>query len=556
MKSNFEIMTSLQYQVKILRARVQAFESGDKYIAMGVEHKKQLSDKTREIKKLTLELSNANSRIVTVRKIWSQTIDDLEAAQKKELLKKNRSIKLLEDKVFDLERQLDDARIKLREKNKEIYEVKVELEEEQGKNQKLRAQLNRDYENSSVPSSMKPNRKKITNNREKTDRKPGGQPGHEGHLRKKHVPTNHIFIPPLPEFSDSREYKQTGRMISKQTVNLRVLLDVCEYYTPEYRQISTGKRVYAPFPDGLVNEVSYGGSVKAFAYLLNNNCMVSIDKVREFLSEITNGALQISKGMINGLSREFSEKTEREKRKIFAELQRSPVMNVDFSTMRINGKNTPVLVCANSDNVMYFPSEHKGHEGVKGTPVEDYQGILVHDHDKTFYSYGSEHQECMSHILRYLKDSMENEPTLSWNRLMRELIREMIHYRNSLPKDAKTDLKEVLRFSDRYRKILDTAKSEYEYEPPSKYYKDGYNLYLRLGKYMDSHLLFLHNHNVPATNNLAERLLRPLKRKTKQVMTFRSRDNVDNLCACMGVIASLRSQGQNLYQSTIGVFEQ
>ena len=41
-----------------------------------------------------------------------------------------------------------------------------------------KAQINRDYENSSIPSSKAVRRKKITNNREKTGRRPGGQPGH------------------------------------------------------------------------------------------------------------------------------------------------------------------------------------------------------------------------------------------------------------------------------------------------------------------------------------------------------------------------------------------
>lgn len=32
---------------------------------------------------------------------------------------------------------------------------------------------------------------------------------------------------------------------------------------------------------------------------------------------------------------------------------------------------------------LYFACEKKGHEGVKGTVTEDYQGILAHDHDLT-----------------------------------------------------------------------------------------------------------------------------------------------------------------------------
>ena len=46
------------------------------------------------------------------------------------------------------------------------------------------------------------------------------------------------------------------------------------------------------------------------------------------------------------------------------------------------------------NEMLYFFREHKGHEGLKGTPVEQYQQTLVHDHDKTYYNYGADHQEC------------------------------------------------------------------------------------------------------------------------------------------------------------------
>lgn len=49
--------------------------------------------------------------------------------------------------------------------------------------------------------------------------------------------------------------------------------------------------------------------------------------------------------------------------------------------------------------------------------------------------------------------------------------------------------------------------------PANDYYRDGYNLFLRIEKYMQNHLLFLHDLRVPATNNEAERLLRNYKRK-------------------------------------------
>ncbi len=111
--------------------------------------------------------------------------------------------------------------------------------------------------------------------------------------------------------------------------------------------------------------------------------------------------------MVNGLGKEFAEKTEKEQKELFQRLQMSPVMHTDCTNARINGKTAYVFVCAAPNGeTLYFSRQKKGHEGVRGTVVEEYQGILVHDHESTFYKYGTDHQECLAHILRYLKDSM------------------------------------------------------------------------------------------------------------------------------------------------------
>ena len=434
------------------------------------------------------------------------------------------------------------------------------MEDERGKVLELKAQINRDHENSSKSSSLNPNHKKITNNREPSGRRPGGQIGHKWHPRKRYSPTNVIEIPAPQEYADSPDYKPTGKVISKQLVDMRIQLIVTEYTTPEYRHVRTGQRVHADFPGGLVLDVTYGGSVKAFAFLINNYCNVSIDKVSNFLCELTNGELKISTGMINGLSKEFSRKTETQQKKAFANILLAPVMNVDFTSARVNGKNVNVAVCAAPFNVLYFARERKGHEGIKGTPIEVSHNILVHDHDRTYYKYGDAHQECLDHVLRYLKDSIGNEPNLKWNGQMQELIREMIHFRKSLdPEDDrnpdKIDPDKVNEFKARYDEILMLAKNEYDYEPPSKYYKDGFNLYLRMAGYRSAHLLFLHDRRVPYSNSLSERLLRIYKRKQHQVMAFRSFDSLDDLCNALGVIATLRTHGKNLYESVAAIFD-
>ncbi|HHY24387.1 MAG TPA: transposase [Clostridiaceae bacterium] len=468
--------------------------------------------------------------------------------------KKERIIKILEERALRAERRVDelkDENLKLR---KECYAVKTELEEERGKVQKMVAQINRDHENSSIPSSGKPNRKRITNNREKSGKLPGGQPGHKGHGRKRQTPTKTIELPPPDEYVNNPDYEPTGRTIRRQRIGLKVLPYTEEYMAIEFKNKKTGKLVYAEFPVGFENDVNYDGSVKAFAFLLNNYCNVSIDKTREFLSDLTGGALQISKGMIWGLSKEFSEKTKAEQTEAFLNLVAAPVLHVDFTTAKVNGKNVNIAVCATPQETAYYAREKKGHEGVKGTPAELNPNVLVHDHDMTFYSYGRLHQECLIHVLRYLLDSTQNEKNLTWNTKMRELLREMIHYRNSLEPDEDLDPVKVKAFEERFGQILDIADEEYEYEPPNKYYMEGFNLKERLREFKEAHLLFLHDKNVPANNNLAERLLRIFKRKQRQVMSFRSFESLNYLCQSLTMLARIQNDNANLYESVSRIF--
>lgn len=178
----------------------------------------------------------------------------------------------------------------------------------------------------------------------------------------------------------------------------------------------------------------------------------------------------------------------------------------------------------------------KGHEGVKGTVTEDYQEILVHDYDITFYDYGTNHQECLAYVLRYLKDSMDNELNRTWNKAMRSLAQEMIHFRNGFQPSQEPDLVKVSEFEKRYCEILGTARTEYGNIPATDYYRDEYNLFLRMEKYMQNHLLFLHASRVPATNNEAERLLINYKRKQAQAVTFRSFESIDYIRQCMSML--------------------
>ena len=206
----------------------------------------------------------------------------------------------------------------------------------------------------------------------------------------------------------------------------------------------------------------------------------------------------------------------------------------------------------NENEMLYFFREHKGHEGLKGTPVEQYQQTLIHVHDKTYYNYGADHQECLAHDLRYLQDSIDNEPLLSWNSQMKEFLSSMIHE----TKEKKTGLSDTLieSYYGRYDAILKPRHSEYQASPPGKYYRDGVNLLKRMTAYRDNHLLFLTHPEIDYTDNLSERALRKYKRKQKQAVSFHCNSSVEFLCNAMSIIETRRLQGANIYNTVLEVF--
>ena len=270
-RPSFEYMTYLQYTNKALEKEVESLRSGKAFVKLRDDYHKMLDERDRLIRELRHELAELRTQMVKNRNHWLEVAEDVRKEGEKEAARLSRKLKQEEQRNLDLERQLAAAKEKIRSQRDELYSVKTELAEEKGKNQKLMAQFNRDHENSSIPSSRSANRKKIVNSREKTGRKPGGQPGHRGHRRKKQEPTSApVLLAPPREVLDDPDFKKTSKTIIKQLVNIRMLLEVEEYHADVYYNSKTGERRHAEFPEGVVDDVNYGGSIKAFLFLLNN----------------------------------------------------------------------------------------------------------------------------------------------------------------------------------------------------------------------------------------------------------------------------------------------
>lgn len=542
--------SDLLFQIKLLKDKVKAFESGEKYIRMQEECGKIHSADLRTIRRLEKEKADARKETIRVRNLWYAACCDVAEEKEKLGREKDKEIEQLKKQLEAALKEKKEEHRKYVDKCAEVYEVKTQLEDEREKNRSLNARISKDYSNSSKSSSMSPDHKTIHNSREKTGRKPGGQPGHVHNGRKRGTPTETVELPAPDKYKNNIKYKPTGRKIRKQLIRLHVITEVTEYTADEYRSLETGQRVHADFPPGIVDDVTYDGTVKAMAYLINNELYTSIDKTRRFLEEISHGKIALSTGFICKLSKEFSEKTEEERNEVFLKLLSSPVMHADFTFGRAGGRQTSVIITAAGDTVMYQGRKKKGDEGVKGSPLEFYEGTLVSDHEAAIIKHGSRHQECLSHLLRYAKSGMENEPEKTWHEKLAGWIKKSVSYRNDVDDGKiKYSRKTADIYIDELRKILKCGKEEYEYEPPAKYFREGINTYTRMTEKFDDYVLFLRDTRVPPTNNLAERAGRKYKRKSHQVMSFRSDEGSDRFCDCLTITESIKAKDENLYDA-------
>ncbi len=549
------VISDYMYENSLLRKRIKELESGEALASMKKHYSQAIAAEIRKNHALEKRIAHLDILLEKMQEKWFQTCDDLYQEMLNAEKNHKKEIDRMQEKIWEVERQRDAALDKAQQRAEELYKIKTELEEEKGKNQELQARIKKDHTNSSKPSSANPNHETIPNGRETTGRKPGGQPGHAHHPRKPQQPdTTHILPDPVA-FKDKTRYVPLDDYEKRQVISAAFTTNVVEYVARKYKDKATGKIVYAEFPEGVDNDVNYDGSIKALAYLLNNDCNVSIGKTKEFLREVSDGKIDLSVGMICNLVNEFSKKTESERNDIFLELLSQPVLHADYTFQRVEGKlGTVLIVCAPDGTVLFQAKEKKGDEGIKGSPLEMYNGTVVSDHEAAFVKCGDRHQECMSHVKRYAIGSTQNEPKLQWNKDMTKWVSNSIHFHNQVNNGAPYDTATAGTLLKEYDDIMAEAQEEYDYEPPTKYYMDGYNLFKRLRDYKEDYTLFLRDPSIPPTNNAAERHARAVKRKSHQMMVRRSRKYDEAFLDGLTITRTLKGKGEKLYKKLTEYF--
>ena len=415
--------------------------------------------------------------------------------------------------------------------------------------------------NSSTPPSQDPSHPTIvSNNRTKSGKPVGGQIGHPHHPRKKLEPDETVTIGPPQEVIDHPDdYYAIGTVV-KQRISLRLVPFVTEYQAVQYRNKKNLKCVHGEFPADLGHlEVNYDPSFEAAIAWLHSVGNMAYNKISELLNEATDGQVVPSEGMMARLESRFNQATPEAREKIAAEMLSDPVMNIDGTFVRVNGRLQNIIVMHTESGTFYKATGVKGQKGLDQTFAGQFHGITICDGETTFHKVGDTFQECLDHIGRYLNGSIVMEPWLTFSQKMHDLLWEAVSIRN-LDKAAgntQLDEKRLNLLYGKYDELIDLGQKEYDAYPPSDLYRRGYNTWHRLQDEGKEHmLLFLTDYDIPYTNNMAEKCAREVKVHCKINGGVRSMVALEAHCETMTILVTARQNGESTMSILKEGFEQ
>jgi len=433
--------------------------------------------------------------------------------------------------------------------------------------QDLEDRLSKNSNNSSKPPSSdgydKPAPK---SRRKKSNKKAGGQKGHDGVTLEQVVNPDVIEVHKISvceQCGTTLEHEEPVAHDCRQEFEIPPTKPaVTEYQAeiklcPECAYLNTAK-----FPDHITQPVQYGPRVKAYSTYFNQQQFIPFERLQEVFNDCF--SLSISQGSFVNFNKSCAKKIEPSVVLIKSNIISSPVVNFDESGMRVNGKLHWLHVASTKTHTYYEIHKKRGEEAMNDIDIlPQFTGTATHDHWKPYFTYKQcDHSLCNAHHLRELDFAYERYDQQWANKLivcLNEINDIVKQYKEAGRKKLKRKL--VKKFERMYRKILRNglkeipilAKSDTKKRGRAKQHKVK-NLWDRLVKYEREVLLFMYDFNVEFTNNSGERDIRMCKVKAKVSGTFRSESGSTSFSKIRSYISTARKQGVNVLEALVSAF--
>jgi transposase len=427
----------------------------------------------------------------------------------------------------------------------------------------LEGRLEKNSRNSSKPPSSDGLKKRPhpQSLRRPSDRKPGGQEGHEGNTLAMAANPNDVVRHPVSKCHRCHRglLHVHADLLRRQVFDLPpVSVTVTEHQVEVKVCPNCGEENQGEFPDAVSGVTSYGPRLESLALYLLNQQLIPYERTSQLFSDLF--SMAVSSGTLAAMNHRAFTNLGAVSEVIATGISGAPVAHFDESGLRVKGA-LAWLHSASTETLTYYGIHPK-----RGIAAMNEIGILpafhgraIHDHWFSYFDYTDmSHGLCNAHHLRELIFIAEEEKE-NWAGEMKTLLLKIQDAVETSKKQGKFELRQQRQnaFRNQYHQMLRHGFRYHQNLSPltltggrgRKKQRPGKNLLDRLKGKEEETLAFMVDFNVPFTNNLAERDIRMSKLKQKISGCFRSFQGAEVFCRIRSYISTARKQGWNILEA-------
>jgi len=423
------------------------------------------------------------------------------------------------------------------ELNAEIEALKLKLEK--GKKPPTNSS------NSSQPPSQD---QKANRPKDKRKRRHGPPMGHVKYERKMVAEPDHI-VEVKPQMCEHCQADLAGVESRLKDVNQITELPEAKAEVIEVRQFEVacpccGQKQTGEPPEGLEMERSFGSRLEATVVYYRQQQHMSYERTKKALSDLH--GVKLCEGSIDKITQRAGKEAKEQTQPIQEAIRSSVVVHSDETGCRVDSQNWYQWVFSSAQAVLHVARFDRSVDVIKEVMADHEAEVWVSDvYSAQIKAPARERQLCMAHQLRNLQAVIDLYPQAFWPKAMQVLFRSAVHLQNErdqLPPG------EFERRVERLEKLCDRLL-----ERPLKH-PDEKRLRKRYLKHRKCLFVFLHRKDVPPTNNISERYLRPTVIHRKVIGCFRSGWGAEAYAAMASVIHTAGLAGRSPFEAIQGLF--
>ena len=421
-------------------------------------------------------------------------------------------------KVGELSQQLEKAlaRVKalesentaLRQEKEALLESLRKANERSGKVEKKVEELEKEIATPAAPFRVKEKRRK------KEKKRPGQKKGHRPAHREKpdHVDyevEEELAPHSCPHCGESHGWSHIEQC--ERFVEELPPVRAESYRVVTYKGTCRGCGGRAASPDPLPQAPSPGGGASvtfgprlraALAHLTALG--LTVRQVVRMVEELF--GITVSPGAVTAQRHRLAKELEKEYQALEEKTQSASALYCDETGWWVAGPGYWLWVFATKDSTLYRIAPGRGRNVLTETIGEDFQGTLVSDCLSVYDGVNESQHKCYAHHLKAINKAIEENPGSEFLKKTDTLLKTAIALKKEKENFSPAEyLAMCKKLEENGKKLIQPVRAGPSEEQVAN----------RLRKQLDHLFTFLYKDNVDATNNLAERQLRPavIKRK-------------------------------------------